>query len=104
MKRVSARRNRPEMSLLHCRPHTGRLHQIRAHLANLGFPLVGDKIYGADERCYLEFMERGWTPGLERLLLLPRQALHASRLRFPWRGRVVEVEAPLPQDMAALLA
>ncbi len=104
MKRVPARRNLPEMSLLHCRPHTGRLHQIRAHLAHLGFPLVGDKIYGADERCYLEFMERGWTPGLERLLLLPRQALHASRLRFPWRGRVVEVEAPLPQDMAALLA
>ncbi len=93
----------PGRSLIHCRPHTGRLHQIRAHLAHLGHPLVGDKIYGPDERCYLDFMERGWTPELARTLLLPRQALHAHRLRFPWRGRVVEVEAPLPPDMAGLL-
>ncbi len=103
LRRVPARSGRPELSLLHCRPHTGRLHQIRAHLAHLGYPLVGDKIYGADERYYLEFMASGWTPALERALLLPRQTLHAHKLRFPWRGRMVEVEAPLPPDMAALL-
>ncbi len=103
LRRVEAREGCPAMSLLHCRPHTGRLHQIRVHLAHLGFPLVGDKIYGADERYYLDFMEKGWTPELERALLLPRQALHAYKLRFPWRGRVIEVEAPLPQDMAGLL-
>ncbi len=103
LRRVPARSTLPAMSLLECRPHTGRLHQIRAHLAQLGIPLVGDKIYGADEAYYLDFMEYGWTPALARALLLPRQALHAHRLCFPWRGRVVEVEAPLPQDMAALL-
>ncbi len=103
LRRVFARAGLPAMTLLHCRPHTGRLHQIRAHLAHLGHPLVGDKIYGADEGYYLEFMERGWTPELERALLLPRQALHAHKLRFPWRGQLVEVEAPLPPDMAALL-
>ncbi len=103
LRRVPARGERPAMALLECRPHTGRLHQIRAHLAHLGFPLVGDKIYGADEGYYLAFMASGWMPELERALLLPRQALHAHRLRFPWRGRVVEVEAPLPPDIAALL-
>ncbi len=103
LRRVPSLGSRPALSLLRCRPHTGRLHQIRAHAAHLGFPLVGDKIYGADERYYLDFMASGWTPELQRALLLPRQALHAHRLRFPWRGRVVEVEAPLPPDMAGLL-
>ncbi len=103
LRRVPPRDGRPALSLLECCPHTGRLHQIRAHLSHLGFPLVGDKIYGADEGCYLEFMASGWTAELERALLLPRQALHAHRLRFPWRGQVIEVEAPLPPDIAALL-
>ncbi len=102
-RRVPARAGLAAMSLIHCCPYTGRLHQIRVHLSHLGFPLVGDKIYGADESSYLDFMEKGWTPELERALLLPRHALHAHRLRFPWRGRVVEVEAPLPQDIAGLL-
>ncbi len=102
-RRVPAHAGLPAISLLECHPHTGRLHQIRAHLAHLGFPLVGDKIYGEDEGYYLRFMEQGWTPELAHALLVPRQALHAHRLRFPWRGRVVEVEAPLPVDMAALL-
>ncbi len=103
LRRVPARGELPAMSLLACRPHTGRLHQIRVHAAALGFPLVGDKIYGASEQFYLDFMEQGWTPALERALLLPRQALHAHRLRFPWRGQVIEVTAPLPLDMARLL-
>lgn len=91
------------VALVECRPHTGRMHQIRVHLEHLGHPLVGDKIYGGDEGCYLEFMQTGWTPSLEARLLLPRQALHAHRLTFPWQGRDIMVEAPLPQDMAALL-
>ncbi len=103
LRRVPAREGRPALALLSCRPHTGRMHQIRVHAAALGFPLVGDKIYGADERFYLDFMEKGWTHALESALLLPRQALHAHRLRFPWRGQLIAVEAPLPPDMAALL-
>ena len=91
------------VSLLRCRPHTGRMHQIRVHAAHMGHPLVGDKIYGGDESCYLDFIETGWTPELERRLILPRHALHACRLAFPWQGGEVCVESPLPQDMAQLL-
>lgn len=92
-----------QMSLLRCRPHTGRMHQIRVHSAYLGYPLVGDKIYGGDESCYLDFIATGWTPDLQRRLILPRHALHACRLTFPWQGREITVESPLPADMAELL-
>lgn len=92
------------MSLLRCVPHTGRMHQIRVHAAHVGFPLVGDKIYGGDERCYLDFIALGWSESLAERLLLQRHALHASLLVFPWRGKEIRVESPLPADMAALLA
>ena len=67
-------------ALIRAIPKTGRTHQIRVHLASLGHPIVGDKIYGPDERLYLEFIETGWTPNLDRQLLLPRHALHSSTL------------------------
>jgi 23S rRNA pseudouridine1911/1915/1917 synthase len=91
------------MSLLRCRPFTGRMHQIRVHAAYLGVPLVGDKIYGGDESCYLDFIATGWTPDLQRRLILPRHALHACKLTFPWREQHITVESPLPEDMAELL-
>ena len=91
------------MALLRCIPHTGRMHQIRVHAAYMGFPLVGDKIYGGDERCYLDFIAEGWTENLARRLIFPRHALHACRLTFPWQGREIVVESPIPADMAALL-
>ena len=91
------------MALLRCRPHTGRMHQIRVHAAYMGYPLVGDKIYGGDESCYLDFIASGWTPDLARRLILPRHALHACRLTFPWDGGDITVESPLPADMGALL-
>lgn len=62
-------------------PETGRMHQIRVHLAHSGHPIVGDKLYGPSEECYLEFIETGWTPALAARLHLPRQALHACLLR-----------------------
>ena len=67
-------------------PQTGRTHQIRVHLSSLGHAIVGDKIYGPDENYYLEFIENGWTPELERALLLAETgvAFVADRDRRSW--------------------
>jgi 23S rRNA pseudouridine1911/1915/1917 synthase len=78
-------------------PQTGRTHQIRVHLSSLGHAIVGDKIYGPDENYYLEFIENDWTPELERALLLPRQALHSSRIEI---GGVGSWTSVLPIDLA----
>ena len=79
-------------------PQTGRTHQIRVHLASVGHAIVGDKIYGPDENHYLEFIENNWTPELERALLLPRQALHSSRIEMDGVGSWT---SPLPIDLAS---
>ena len=84
------------------RIETGRKHQIRAHAQWLGLPVVGDKIYGPDARCYLEFIDRGWTPALAERLLLERQALHCARIELEPNaeglgGRVWR--APLAADL-----
>jgi 23S rRNA pseudouridine1911/1915/1917 synthase len=78
---------------------TGRKHQIRVHARWLGVPVVGDKIYGPDERLYLAFIDRGWTPELEARLLLPRQALHCARVELDWAGAALAFEAPFPSDL-----
>lgn len=92
-------------ALLRATPTTGRLHQVRVHAAALGHPLVGDKIYGSDEGLYLRFIETGWTPELARALLLPRHALHASRLVWtdPADGSRQDWRAPLPDGLAAFV-
>jgi 23S rRNA pseudouridine1911/1915/1917 synthase len=90
-------------SLLSLVAHTGRLHQLRVHLHHLGFPIVGDKIYGPNPLCYLEFIETGWTSSLERQLLLPRQALHSSTLSFQWRSEAFHFCSPLPPDLRSFL-
>ena len=78
-----------EATLLECRLETGRTHQIRVHLAHLGHPLLGDPVYG-----------RARAEGITR------QALHAARLEFthPRTGARLAFTAPLPPDLAALLA
>ena len=89
-----------KFSLIRAIPHTGRTHQIRVHLAAIGCPIVGDKIYGPDEQLYLRFIQTGWTPGLERQLLLPRHALHSTKLAIESEG---EWTSPLPVDLAEFL-
>jgi 23S rRNA pseudouridine1911/1915/1917 synthase len=89
-------------TLLRLRAHTGRLHQLRAHLAHLGHPVFGDKIYGPDPALYLRFIEHGWTPEHQERLLIPRHALHAHRLEFAWNGEPREFIVPIPDDIRAL--
>jgi 23S rRNA pseudouridine1911/1915/1917 synthase len=83
-------------TLVRCRLDTGRTHQIRVHLHSIGFPLVGDPLYGQGKRhdALPAFAEH-----------FPRQALHAQRLALvhPRTGEPMSWEAPLPADIGALL-
>jgi 23S rRNA pseudouridine1911/1915/1917 synthase len=88
-----------EFTLARVITETGRKHQIRAHAQWLGHPLVGDKIYGPDARCYLDFIDRGWTPELAGRLLLPRQALHCARIDLRAAGFPAVFSAPLAGDL-----
>jgi 23S rRNA pseudouridine1911/1915/1917 synthase len=91
-----------KFALVRARPRTGRTHQIRVHLAQAGYPLVGDKIYGGREGgAYLEFIETGWTPKLAAELFLPRHALHAVALEFRDAQGVRRAECGLPADLGA---
>lgn len=75
-------------ALLRLLPQTGRTHQLRVHMAHMGHPLVGDWLYGTEDKS-----------------LIARPALHSHRLRFthPLTGETVEVSAPLPEDMRRLM-
>ena len=88
------------LSVIHCVPRTGRTHQIRVHLSHSGHAVVGDKIYGPSEECYLEFIETGWTPSLRERLWLPRHALHSCSLELDYQGEMFRWESPLAQDLA----
>jgi 23S rRNA pseudouridine1911/1915/1917 synthase len=96
----------PGFTVVHLTPRTGRAHQLRVHMAWLGHPIVGDKIYGPDETLYLQFIEKGVTSEMLEKLLLPRHALHAERVAFrhPCTGERCEFRAELPEDMEEFIA
>ncbi|TAG33722.1 MAG: RNA pseudouridine synthase [Verrucomicrobia bacterium] len=88
------------------RIETGRKHQIRAHAQWLGYPVVGDKIYGPDARCYLEFIDHGWTPALAERLLLERQALHCAEIQLEGNAEGLGARqwtAPMAPDLTEFL-
>jgi 23S rRNA pseudouridine1911/1915/1917 synthase len=92
-------------ALVEAVPRTGRQHQIRVHLAALGHPILGDKLYLDGGRAYLaqigDRLDEAWLARLGHV----RQALHAHRLRLvhPGTGAPLELEAPLPDDLRGLL-
>jgi 23S rRNA pseudouridine1911/1915/1917 synthase len=98
--RVAVVRRGSSRALLRCTLVTGRQHQIRAHLAHAGLPIVGDKLYGASEEAFIAYCEDGDASRFE----LPRHALHAARVELPHPdGGTIVAEAPLPGELAALL-
>ena len=94
---------RPAAALIECRLETGRTHQIRAHLAHLGAPLIGDPLYGKQRGLKAEGAHAEEADAAVRAF--PRQALHAAVLGFrhPVTGEELRFESPIPADMAALI-
>lgn len=92
------------LTRLEVSPETGRKHQIRIHLAHIGHSIVGDKIYGQDERRYLRFVTGALTEADRAALILENHALHARALSFDWRGRAWRFTCEPDQAFGAMLA
>jgi len=101
-----------KFTLVRVRIETGRTHQIRVHMASLGYPVVGDTLYGgpgqltdqvASQAAISKAARRKSEP--ERLKL-GRNFLHAARLEFthPITGKLLELEAPLPEELETFMA
>ena len=88
------------LSLIEAELFTGRMHQIRATLCSLGYPVAGDKLYGLDENFYLKQRSDELTEDDRKKLLLPRQALHSASLEFTGiSGEKLCFSSSLPEDI-----
>lgn len=104
--RYRVQRTFADHALVEAAPETGRQHQIRVHLAAIGHPIVGDKLYGGGEQAFMDYCDSGLTPELLDLFDgLARHALHAARLVFPHpvTREPVTVQSPLPADLVAYM-
>jgi len=97
----NGRDGKPVASLLACRLETGRTHQIRVHLAQIGHPLMGDLVYGGHFKTKASHLGQ---KSQAALAALGRQALHAYllALEHPKTGELLHWEAPLPEDLLLL--
>jgi 23S rRNA pseudouridine1911/1915/1917 synthase len=95
----------PGYTLVLCKPLTGRQHQIRVHLAAIGHPIVGDKLYGPTEQFFVDYIDGRLSEESQRRLILGRQALHAFNITFthPVHAVPLTIEAPLAADMRDFL-
>jgi len=94
-------------TLVEASPETGRTHQVRVHLAALGYPVACDPLYGDGKPLLLSAIKRRWKGDpFEERPLLSRTALHAASVEFPHpaTGKITRVEAPYPKDLRAALA
>ncbi|MDP8217487.1 MAG: RluA family pseudouridine synthase [Candidatus Theseobacter exili] len=93
------------LSLISVKPLTGRAHQIRVHMAYLGCPILGDKIYGANEEIFLESLNGEVSKMHMNKLAMNRHALHARSIEFkhPVNGEVIFIKAPVPVDFRNML-
>lgn len=89
-----------DRSLVFCKPKTGRQHQIRAHLALIGHPIVGDKLYGQADEFFDSYVKRKIDPVFEH----PRHALHAARLRIKYHEKIFLFKSKFPTDLEGLLS
>jgi RluA family pseudouridine synthase len=92
-------------TLMECRPVTGRMHQIRIHLASQGASITGDEVYGG-KPFLLSVLKRGYNlkKGTEEETFMKRMALHAFSLEFEDLLQIKrKIEAPYPKDMQALI-
>lgn len=92
-------------TLLELRPESGRQHQLRAHCAALGHPIVGDKLYLGGDDVFLSSLAGELAGDAVAALGCERQALHAWKLcfRHPASGELLTLEAPLWPDIAVLI-
>ncbi|MBR2363701.1 MAG: RluA family pseudouridine synthase [Lentisphaeria bacterium] len=93
-----------KMSIVEVIPSTGRLHQIRATLYSLGFPMAGDKLYGLDDTLFIRYTGDLLTAEDQEKLILSHQALHAATLSFVFPGEkeMISINAPLPEEFSNL--
>ncbi|MBC8330211.1 MAG: hypothetical protein H8E31_15860 [Planctomycetes bacterium] len=96
----------PGHARVELRPRTGRQHQLRVHLAAIGHPILGDKLYQGGEEVFIRAVQGELTAADRELLVLERQALHAWKLEVehPMTGRPLILDAQLWADVAALVA
>jgi 23S rRNA pseudouridine1911/1915/1917 synthase len=103
-------------TLVHCLLYTGRTHQIRIHLNHTGYPILGDRLHGQPDEVFLSWLEHlaladsssasdnPHFQAVRQAVGFPRQALHAWRMQIPHPDdSIVRVQAPLPEDMEALI-